>query len=501
MNNRASSKAEKDESLESESAEHVVVARHVQSIATAKFQGRSLLTTVELPVGLQEIQKKAFNHCLSLVDISIPSSVQVIGKKAFSDCYALEEMNIPEGIAVISSGTFASCGMLRTVQLPTTVVRISSDAFSYCAKLTIQLPPKLTRIGNRAFLGCSRIQTLLIPSTVVSLGDSTFASCTGLKSIEVCTTRKSALTEIGGYVFSKCQSLINVAIPNKKGMEIYAFVFHNTRFNDERDVIKKLQNRFKRFPVHRLCYNQGHGLTSNDFDNRAMYQGKRINPSVAMRDDLGLTVFHILALSEKASSIAIYDFLKRSVRVDTIGRCLWLKDNDGNLALAYSIFSTESPHSQSLARSMTSSMIAPRLSRSTLEQSKNELLQRIRDETMSFDYEVVNEIFHQLSMIERKESIILLLLALWKQKMHMDGLRFSNRSSVERPSKRQKVSVIQEEDNKVTGSQEQSKQEERQSSLDRWNCYLRAGADDMISSVLSFVGQVEPELQLQSEEA
>ena len=44
---------------------------------------------VELCVGLEEIEMRAFSNCESLRGITIPSTVRIIGTKAFSQCKQL----------------------------------------------------------------------------------------------------------------------------------------------------------------------------------------------------------------------------------------------------------------------------------------------------------------------------------------------------------------------------------------------------------------------------
>ncbi len=48
---------------------------------------RPSATNVTIPVGVTDIEKKAFKGCKSLMSIFIPSSVLKIGEGAFDDCH------------------------------------------------------------------------------------------------------------------------------------------------------------------------------------------------------------------------------------------------------------------------------------------------------------------------------------------------------------------------------------------------------------------------------
>lgn len=86
------------------------------------------ITIVNLPEGLQEIDKLAFEGQAALKSVRFPSSLQVIGEGAFSGCFKLEAIDLPEGLKRIEKGAFHDCGFLSVV-IPDSVEYIGPDAF------------------------------------------------------------------------------------------------------------------------------------------------------------------------------------------------------------------------------------------------------------------------------------------------------------------------------------------------------------------------------------
>lgn len=67
--------------------------------------------------------------------VDIPIGVQQIDKDAFAYCENLTQVDLPEGLTVIGEGAFFMCSKLKTLILPSTLTEINSNAFSYCDKL------------------------------------------------------------------------------------------------------------------------------------------------------------------------------------------------------------------------------------------------------------------------------------------------------------------------------------------------------------------------------
>lgn len=72
------------------------------------FKGLTKLKTVKLPEGLEEIEARAFEDCISLSEITLPASVKNISYNAFAGCLSLKNINLPDGVK-IATGAFKGC--------------------------------------------------------------------------------------------------------------------------------------------------------------------------------------------------------------------------------------------------------------------------------------------------------------------------------------------------------------------------------------------------------
>ena len=69
---------------------------------------------------------------------------------------------------------------------------------------------KVVAIGDKAFFRCDSLVNITIPNSVTSIGDYAFSNCDGLTSITI----PNSVTSIGNYVFSSCYGLTSITIPN-----------------------------------------------------------------------------------------------------------------------------------------------------------------------------------------------------------------------------------------------------------------------------------------------
>ena len=121
------------------------------------FGGRSTVTKVTIPEGVEILQQFAFSGS-DIEKISLPSTLKIIGECAFSGCIKLRSITIPEGVRVIDEQAFEDSG-LEEIVLPKSLRVIGRSAFSGCGSLkTVILPEEShPRIDNEAFFGCREL--------------------------------------------------------------------------------------------------------------------------------------------------------------------------------------------------------------------------------------------------------------------------------------------------------------------------------------------------------
>lgn len=151
-------------------------------IGEGAFAG-SGLTSADLPDGLTEIGKKAFENCESLTSISLPKNLTEIPSDICAFCKALTDMEIPEGVTSIGEGAFWNCSV-ETIVIPEGVTSIGREAFGLCKVKSLTIPDSVTSIGGRAFAG-TLIEELTIPASLAEWDSESLMVGPFLKDITI----------------------------------------------------------------------------------------------------------------------------------------------------------------------------------------------------------------------------------------------------------------------------------------------------------------------------
>ena len=242
-----------------------VIPNSVTSIGYSAFSYCRSLTSVTIPNSVTSIGYGAFEDCTSLIGVTIPNSVTSIGYGTFEDCTSLISVTIPNSVTSIGSSAFyntayfndesnwdngvlyiSNCLIDTNYNFDSTTdyiikdgTRIIADsAFSNCDNLiSVTIPDSVTSIGDSAFEDCTNLASITIGNGVTSIGRSAFYNTAyyndesnwnnGVLYISDClidtnynfdsTTDyiiKDGTRFIADSVFSNCDNLISVTIPN-----------------------------------------------------------------------------------------------------------------------------------------------------------------------------------------------------------------------------------------------------------------------------------------------
>lgn len=166
-------------------SEHVKVLTIPGSITVIPgiFDNHTLLESVTLENGVQEIKANAFRNDKKLSSVSLPNSLTKIGESAFEFCYELSSITLLNGLTTIGSQAFAHTGLSMLV-LPDSVQSVSREAFAFNSALeTVTLSAGMTTLPALSFRNCTSLTTVTIPESITSIDNTAFDGCNVLSTI------------------------------------------------------------------------------------------------------------------------------------------------------------------------------------------------------------------------------------------------------------------------------------------------------------------------------
>lgn len=226
------------------------------SIGPEAFSGCEKISFIHIPDSVQRIGEKAFYNCLSLLSITLPRDLSFIGDAAFSGCYKLVEVYNLSSLAVVRGsadfghvGAYAfdvyteqgvpsklffdeqgfvfyeninNCylmaytGAQTDVSLPLSCHEKPYAVYRYAfydngALSSVELCAQTTEIGDFSFAYCTSLKEISIPASVCEIGWYAFAYDKALESVSF--AKDSALSEITSGVFTSCESLQTLDLP------------------------------------------------------------------------------------------------------------------------------------------------------------------------------------------------------------------------------------------------------------------------------------------------
>lgn len=150
--------------------ESQIYGQNVQIIDKGVFKGNTTLTHVRLPQGLfMDIYDEAFAGCTNLASLDIPVTLSAIGKKAFQNCKSLETFTLggetEEDIlswGKVAVSAFEGCSKLESFAMNATSGYFQDYAFKNCTALKeVTIPKNINEFGTGVFDGCTSLTKII----------------------------------------------------------------------------------------------------------------------------------------------------------------------------------------------------------------------------------------------------------------------------------------------------------------------------------------------------
>ena len=244
-----------------------VIPNTVKYITSNAFNGRTNLSTINIPASVTTIYGNAFDGCKNLREVWCESETPASLKDAsFANISSDAVLYVPtiEAVATYEASTWnkyfseikigkkeengMSWGLtpygtetdkytlwisgikemedykdansapwskyadkIVAVDVRYGVTHIGSNAFVRLKAVSVTLPATLVSIADNAFYNCDELKSITIPASVETIEEYCFDYCYDLESVTF--EGGSKLTSIGDYAFDCCEALKNITIP------------------------------------------------------------------------------------------------------------------------------------------------------------------------------------------------------------------------------------------------------------------------------------------------
>ena len=116
--------------------------------------------------------------------VYIPSTITTMTMNTFKGFTNLKLVYLSDNLGAISTSAFENCESLETINIPSRITRIGNNAFAGTHISSVELPETLTEIGNNVFKDCAYLTQIKLPESLEKLGTNAFDG-SGINSINV----------------------------------------------------------------------------------------------------------------------------------------------------------------------------------------------------------------------------------------------------------------------------------------------------------------------------
>ncbi|KAL7717090.1 Leucine rich repeat protein bspa family [Entamoeba marina] len=144
---------------------------------------------------------------------SIPNEITIMDNYCFASNYlSVQSINLPSKLTKLGDGCFWNCTSLTLINLPFTLRQLGKECFYNCISLqSINLPYSLTSLSDGCFENHISLTSIALTNTLTSLPYRCFCFCTSLQSIDI----PISITRLFDWCFCDCSNLEFINGPNK----------------------------------------------------------------------------------------------------------------------------------------------------------------------------------------------------------------------------------------------------------------------------------------------
>ena len=207
--------------------ETVIFRGNIQSIESCAFYECKNLVSVSFGGAPKTIENGAFYGCRRLEDIDL-SQCTSIGAWAFSYCDRLSTIELPVWLQDLGVGAFSYCTDLTNALINGNDLTLPTSVLTGCSNLlSVTLGDGVTAVSTNTtsarpsyFQGCNRLKSLEVGIGLTSIGPSFCFELPGLES----AIFKGNIQDIGRIAFQSCTNLVSISLGGSpKAIDSQAF--------------------------------------------------------------------------------------------------------------------------------------------------------------------------------------------------------------------------------------------------------------------------------------
>ena len=159
----------------------IVFPDTLKRIKTFALNSSGLSGSLQIPEGVEGIERCAFSSCTNLNGtLTLPSTLKELDEEVFCSDNFTGELKLPEGLEEIGRLCFGVAhGFYGELKLPSHLKKLGEQAFRACRNLTgnLIIPQTLTSIPDDAFWHCGFDGNLQLHNGIITIGKGAFSSC------------------------------------------------------------------------------------------------------------------------------------------------------------------------------------------------------------------------------------------------------------------------------------------------------------------------------------